>query len=186
MLEKFWQDNLNEIRENKIRFTAVCICFVVAVVLFLTDDSGGEEIVLTESPQLETVEVAENINVNEKIITVKNAADSVANENIKVVLGANSQDLFVHDPFKVPPKEKVEPVEIPAVVIVPPVAQVQIEKFILRGTVIVGINKSALVQRGEENFIVEIGDNLDGKIITRIEKDFLTLDDGTKIFVEMN
>ena len=190
MFERIWQENLREIRENKVRFAAICILFAVAVILFLADD-GGEDIILTENPvPVENVETAGNVDATAKIVTVKNSPVSNANENIKIVLGANSDGLFVRDPFKVPPKEK----EITPPVIVQPVAQVQNpkEKFILRGTAIIGANKTALIQKidgdkksSEENFILGIGDNLNGKKIIDIAADSVFLDDGEILYLEI-
>lgn len=192
MFEKFWQDNLKEIQENKIRFAGICICFLVAVILFLNDDNGGEEIILAETPQIET---AEKIDAGAKIITVQNSTVPNFNENIKVVLGANSEDLFVGDPFKFPPKEKVEPPpELPPVIVAPPVAQIQIstERFILRGTAIIGNNKTALIQKisandkTEENLIFGIGDIINGKKIVEIATDSVILEDGETLYLETN
>lgn len=186
MFEKFWQDNLKEIQENKLRFIAVFVSFVLAVGLFFSNDSGGDEIILEETPP---VEPAENLD-DTKIIAVHNAATSSANSNIKVVVGANSGDLYVHDPFQVPPKEIVEP--IPEVV--PPVEQVAApaEKFVLRGVAIIGQNKSALVQKiSDENknsavdLILEIGDLLNGKKIVEIAPDSVILEGGEILFLDI-
>lgn len=204
-LKDFWQSQLDEIKENKIRFAAVFTCFVIAVILFFTDEnSTGEEINLSEnSAPIETLAPAENLPADKKIITVKNASNSNADKNITAVIGANSDTLYVGDPFKVPLKPKVEPpppeipVEIPAVITPPPVAQVPAipaEKFILRGTAIIGDKKSALIQKiinneknsDDENLILEIGDTLNGKKIIDINQDSLTFDDGSKIFIDTN
>ena len=190
MFKKFCWDSLKEIQENKIRFAAVFICFVFAIILFFSDD-GGEEIVLTENPA--PVETAENVDASAKIITVQNSAASTANKNIKVVLGANSDVLFVHNPFRVSPKEKIEsPPEIPPVITPPPVTQIptSAEKFILRGVAIIENNKSVLVQKfsddknSEENLILEIGDTLKGKKIFDISTDSLILEDGEILYLE--
>lgn len=193
-LKKFWQDNLTEIRENKFRFAAICFCFAVAMILLLTDDSGDEEIILNENPApAEFVETAENLNANKKIIALNSPAISSGNQNIKIVSGANSDALFVHDPFKISIKEKIQP---PSEIILPPVEEippVSNEKFILRGTAIIGDDKSALVQKvssgkdsDAENLILGIGEDFNGKMIIEITPDFLILFDGTKIFVETN
>ncbi len=189
-LKNIWQKDLKEIRENKIRFAGLCICFIFAAGLFLTDDSGGEEIILTETPPPEVVETADT---NKNIVTIKRAENSNVNENIKIVVGANSDDLFVGDPFKVPPKEKIEkPPELPSVIISPPVAQVK-TKFILRGIAIVGANKSAIFQKiidndkksGEENLILGIGDNINGKKIVDIATDSVILEDGEILNIDL-
>lgn len=190
-LQNFWQNDLKEIKESPVRFGGLLICFIAAVILFFTDDDGGEEINLSESPA--PVETVENVSGDKKIVPVKIAATSDADKNITVVLGANSDSLYVHDPFKVPVEEKIEepsPVEIPTVqpvIIAPPVAQDSIKpvvKIFLRGTAVIGDKKSALIQiisdkdSAAENLILEIGDNLDGKKIIDINQDFVTFDNG--------
>lgn len=190
-LKDFWQKELKELQENKIRFAGLCICFILAAGLFLADDSGGEEIILTDTPPPEVVETS---NTNKNIVTVKNSAVSTADKNIKIVLGANSDGLFISDPFKIPEKEKMEPPpELPPVIIAPPVAQVPIsnEKFILRGTAILGENKSALIQKifgdkksDTENLILNIGDTLNGKRIVEIGVDAVTLEDGETLYID--
>ena len=200
-LKNFWQKDLNELKENPLRFGGLLICFIAAVMLFFSDDGGGEQINISENPApAETVEKPATVANNTKIITVKNAKNSSADKNITVVLGANSEEIIVHDPFKIPQKEKIDtppPVEIPTVqpAIIPPVAQEPpkpSEKFILRGTAIVGDNKSALIQiisndknSSAENLILEIGDTLGGKTIIDISQDFLTFDDGEILFIDI-
>jgi len=202
-LKNFWQKDLKELQENPLRFGGLLICFIAVVALFFSDDGGGEQINISENPApVENVKT-ENIKTpanDTKVIAVKNAKNSSADKNITVVLGANSEELVVHDPFKVPQKEKIEtppPAEIPTVqpVIIPPVAQEQpklSEKFILRGTAIVGYKKSALIQMisndknsAAENLILEIGDTLGGKKIIDISQDFLTFDDGEILFIDL-
>ncbi len=203
-LKNFWQKDLNELKENPLRFGGLLICFIAAVALFFSDDSGGEQVNIAENPapveNVENVETPAPVANDKKVVAVKNAKNSSADKNITVVLGANSEELVVHDPFKVPQKEKIEtpsPAEIPTVqpVIIPPVAQEQpklSEKFILRGTAIVGYKKSALIQMisndknsAAENLILEIGDTLGGKKIIDISQDFLTFDDGEILFIDL-
>ena len=193
MFEKFWQENLKEIQENKIRFAAICICFAVAAVLFLSEDSGGEEIILADNPApVENIDTPKKPDANTKIVPVKNS--SVLNENVKILIGANSADLIVGDPFKIPPKEKViPPPELPPVII-QPVAQVPTltEEFVLRGTVIIGDNKTALIQKisdGKKSkdgqLILRIGDNLNGKRIVDIGTDSVIFEDGENLYINI-
>lgn len=199
--KNFWQKDLNELKENPLRFGGLLICFIALVILFFSDDGGGEQINTSKNPApVETVEKPATVANDTKIITVKNAKNSNADKNITVVLGANSENAVVHDPFKIPQKEKFDtppPAEIPTVqpAIIPPVAQEPpklSEKFILRGTAIVGYNKSALIQiisndknSAAENLILEIGDTLGGKKIIDISQDFLTFDDGEILFIDI-
>ena len=80
-------------------------------------------------------------------------------------------------------------------IIAPPVAQVDNpkEKFVLRGTAIIGANKSALVQKifvdkknsDAENLILNIGDSLNGKRVIDIGVDCLILDDGETLYIDI-
>ena len=202
-LKKLLQSNIDEIKENKIRFVALCICFLVVVILFFSDEnSGGEEIIISEaSVSIENPDVAENVSADKKVFIVKNSATSNADKSITVVLGANSDSLYVHDPFKFPVEEKIEPlapVEIPTVqpvIIAPPVAQESPKpavKFILRGTAIIGDKKSALIQiisdnknSDAENLILEIGEIINGKKIIDISQDFIIFDDGETVHLDI-
>ena len=200
-LNDFWQKDLKEIKENPARFAALIFCFVVAAILLLTDEnSAGEEINLAENPApVETPAPAENLPADKKVVAIKNAATANADKNIAVVLGANSDELYIFDPFKSPPKENVQPPppEIPPVIIQPPpAAQVPAApnfKFILRGTVIVGDKKSALIQKiipneknsGDENLIFEIGDSLNGKKILDINQESVTFEGGEILYLDI-
>lgn len=194
-LQNLLQSNLEEIKENKIRFAAVLILFILAIILFLNEEnSGGEEINLAEKPAPVENSPPENLPADKKIITVKNSATSNADKNITAVLGANAENLYVHDPFKTPPKVQLPP-EIPAVIIPTPVAQVPSAptlKFALRGTVIIGYKKSALIQiisndknSANENLILEIGDTLNGKKILDINQDSVTLEGGEILYLNI-
>ncbi len=188
VLKIFLKSELKEIRENKLRFAALIILLLAVVILSFNNTDSGEEIILTAPPPAETS------NAEQKIIPV-------ANTNITAVIGANSGDLYVYNPFKVKPEIVLEPVEIPSfepeiikmptIPNLPPVAQElpkSMEKFILRGTAIIGKNKSALIQKNssDENLILNIGDTLQGKIIIDIAQDSLTFDDGTKLFLNLD
>ncbi|MBQ7705250.1 MAG: hypothetical protein IJT73_07490 [Selenomonadaceae bacterium] len=198
-LKKFWQKDLKEIKENKIRFTLLGICSIFLLILFFSEDSGGEKVTVAENPA--PVENVKPVDENKKIVPVK--FNSKVNENITAVLGANSNELYVFDPFKVPPKEKIEietPPPLPAqpVIITPPpvVAQEPPKpaiKFLLRGTAIIGDKKSAILQKivdeekisDAENLIVEIGEILNGKKILDIAPDSLTFDDGETLYLDI-
>ena len=197
-LKKFWQANLAEIQENKIRFAAILICLVLAVIASFSEDSGGEKVTVAENPA--PVENVKPVDADKKVVPVK--FNSNADKNITEVLGADSNELYVFDPFKVPPKEKIEvetpPLPAQPVIITPPpvVAQEPPKpaiKFLLRGTAIIGDKKSAILQKivdeekisDAENLIVEIGEILNGKKILEIAEearklkvDMLVLDDG--------
>ena len=188
-LKNFWQNDLKEIRENKIRFGAILACLIAAVIFALADstDAGAEiSIEPAAPPAVETPTVADT-----KIQPV-----STASENLKPVIGANSSELYVSDPFTAPVVETYEPIHPPVQIFEPaevelpeiPVAQIEpAEKFALDGTAITGDSKTAIIRKltGDEkakNFIVSVGDNLGARRVVDITPNFVALDDGSKIF----
>ena len=188
-LKNFWQNDLKEIRENKIRFGAILACLIAAVIFALADstDAGAEiSIEPAAPPVVETPTAADT-----KIQPV-----STASENLKPVIGANSSELYVSDPFTAPVVETYEPIPPPIQIFEPaevelpeiPVAQIEpAEKFALDGTAITGDSKTAIIRKltGDEkakNFIVSVGDNLGARRVVDITPNFVALDDGSKIF----
>ena len=101
VLKIFLQSELKEIHENKLRFAALIILLLAVVILSFNNTDSGEEIILTAPPSAETS------NAEQKIIPV-------ANTDITAVIGANSGDLYVYNPFKVKPEIVLDPVEIPS------------------------------------------------------------------------
>lgn len=98
-IKNFWQVNVSELRENKLRFAVLFALLLIAVgIAFLENFSGGgEEIILTETPA-----------------QIPQAAEipTIVNESIETVDGANDEDILIYDPFKMPPPED-EPEDLP-------------------------------------------------------------------------
>ena len=181
MFEKFFKNELNEMKKNKVRVFSVTLCFLFAVTFAIWNFfDTGEEIDISD----------------EKISDKKNSDDEVADEKIKVARGANSDILFVQNPFAIEVEEEieipqvqekiVEPIKVeetPPQEISPPVE----ENFYLLGTAVTAEEKFALLQittnSSTENFFATIGDIVNGRRISDISADSLTFDDGTKIFV---
>lgn len=185
-LKKFLQSELNELKENKIRATALGVCFIVVLFFWISDDSSdGEEIILNEKPP----PITKDLPV--KVLPVEKNPDGVT-----IVLGANADELFIGDPFAgeekpkpatSPPKATVEPA--PPVVIQPPPQPVQPvekpkEKIILTGTAISGDNKAAMFLRGKETLFLTIGEEVGGKKISDISPDFVTFEDGKRVYLQ--
>ena len=192
-MEKFFKSQLEEIQKNKIRFGLLVAAFVATIIFAVVDSSGGEEIEL-EPKQVAQVE--EKISVPQK--------NSSASGNVTVVIGANSNEVYVADPFKnpAPPKQEVPTAtsEIPAQVekiseppaveeVAVPPAEVPApnppeEKIILRG-VALGEIKTALIEKvvsGKiETLFLKIGDNVNGKKILDITNDFVILENDEKL-----
>ena len=192
-MEKFFKAQLEEIQKNKIRFGLLVAALVATIIFAVVDSSGGEEIEL-EPKQVAQVE--EKISVPQK--------NSSASGNVTVVIGANSNEVYVADPFKnpAPPKQEVPTAtsEIPAQVekiseppaveeVAVPPAEVPApnppeEKIILRG-VALGEIKTALIEKvvsGKiETLFLRIGDSVNGKKILDITNDFVILENDEKL-----
>ena len=169
---------LDELKQNKIRVLALVACFILLLIFWITDDtSGGEEIILEEKPP-----ATKDLPV--KVLPVAKNPDGV-----KVVLGANADRLFIGDPFAVeeeikpPPTPPLPAIPAPSIVIEPP-PQPPKENIILMGTAISGANKTAMFLRGKETLFKTIGEEIDGRIISDITPDFVTFEDGARIYFQ--
>ena len=184
-LKEFFQRELEELKQNKIRTIALCVCFVVALIVWAIDDgSGGEEIILEDKPP-----VTKDLPV--KVLPVEKSPDGVT-----VVLGANADALFIGDPFAVeekpkpPPKPEPPPpilpaIPAPSVVIQPPELPPPQprESLTLTGTAVSGDNKTAMILRGNETLFVTVGEEIDGRRIVDITPEFVTFDDGDTLTI---
>ena len=115
-LKKILARELDELKQNKIRFGALAACFIVLLIFWATDDnSSEEEIILNEEPPVT------------KDLPVKVLPTEKNPYGVKIVLGANADALFIGDPFAYEEKEEpappLNPPEIPPpkISVVPPV-----------------------------------------------------------------
>ncbi len=171
---------LDELKQNKIRVLALVVCFIVLVIFWITDDtSGGEEIILDEKLPPTTKDLPV------KVLPVAKNPDGV-----KIVLGANADRLFIGDPFAVEeevkspqPTPPLPQIPAPSIVLEPPPEQPK-EKIFLMGTAISGANKTAMFLRGKETLFLTIGEEIDGRKISDITPDFVTFEDGARIYFQ--
>lgn len=204
-MKKILQSQLDEIRENRLRF-GLLVAALVATIIFAVFDSldSGEEIELEpkQVAQVEKNSVAENISVPQK--------NSSVSDNVTVVIGADSHEIYVADPFKNPTPPKIEKPtatsEIPAQIekisepppavekISEPPAEVPApklpeEKFILRG-IALGEVKTALIEKvvsGKiETLFLRVGDSVGEKKILDITDDFVVLEDDERLELQIN
>ena len=188
-LKKILQHELDELKQNKIRATALGVCFIVLLIFWATDDSSvGEEISLNEEPPAVDTPPAT------KDFPVVNLPTK-SPDGVTLVLGANADPLFVGDPFA--GKEKPKSAPPPPKVILPPIPPVAPppqpqtsappppqEKITLTGTAISGENKIAMVLRGKETLFLTVGEEINGKKISDITPDFVTFENGERIFIQ--
>lgn len=120
-------------------------------------------------------------------------------------MGANADRLFIGDPFEV--EEKPEPVPEPPIIqeppppplpkipaapeqpiVIEPTPEPKIEqpkeKILLTGTAISGANKTAMFLRGNETLFLTIGEEIGGRKISDITPDFVTFEDGKRIYFQ--
>lgn len=189
-MKDFFKAQLDEIRQNKLRIGLLTVIFLGTIIFWTMNFESGEEIKLDEP--------AKNLSATENL-PAKNI--SVTSEKVKAVIGADVEEVYIHDPFynPAPPAKKVEvPVKVeekvlPKVepVIVPqPVKEVPKppeEKFILKATAL-GETKTALVKKivnGKvETLFLKIGDKVGDKIISEIDRDFIKFDDDSVMIIE--
>lgn len=184
--KKILQRELDELKQNKIRATALAVCFIVLLIFWITDDSSrGEEISLNEEPPAVDTPPAT------KDFPVVNLPTK-SPEGVTLVLGANAEPLFVGDPFAA--KEKPKPTPPPKVILPPipsaapqpqpPAPPQPQEKITLTGTAISGENKTAMFLRGKETLFLTVGEEIGGKKISDITPDFVTFDNGERLFIQ--
>ena len=188
-LKKLLSRELDELKQHKVRAIALGVCLVVLLIVGTLDDgSGGEEIILVDAPPVT------------KDLPVKPLPVTKSPDGVTIVLGANADALFIGDPFAGEEKPKPAPqpppqpppplptIPPPQVVIQPPAPTPQIEQpketLALTGTAISGDNKTAMILRGNETLFLTIGDVIDGRRIVDITPDFVTLDDGERIYLQ--
>lgn len=215
LIREIFDSQLKEIAKNKARFTVIVVAFILAVSLKFVDvGESEEEVNLDEPPKTENTSARETNppaknNPNKNIVPVKKASSSSAEKNITPVIGANVEEIFIHDPFAAPPQiqpKEIEIVEVtpapptppPPTAIEPPPAQIlnepekisePAERFVLRGMVASGENKLAILEKigdknsSSESLILGVGDTIRGRRIIEIGEEFLAFDDGEKIYI---
>lgn len=176
---------LDELKQNKIRVGILAGCVLILLIVSIVDDgSDGEEIILDEPPPLT------------KDLPIKTLPVAKSPDGVKIILGANADRLFIGDPFAVeekvapeppptpeptPPLPKIPP---PSIIIEPPKPEPPKEQIILTGTAISGDNKTAMFLRGSETVFLTVGEEIGGRKISDITSDFVTFDDGERIYFQ--
>lgn len=195
-LKKFLNRELAELRENKIRAIAIGVLFVGLLIYWFMSDEKSEEIILTEEPSVTKDELPVAKDLFVKVSSVEKSPDGVT-----PVLGANSDTLFVGDPFEVEEKIEAEPSPPPPVIPPPPIPQITppvviqppsvIEKpaapkeqVVLTGVAISGETKMAMILRDKETLFLTVGEEIGGRKIIDITPEFVTLDDGERVYMQ--
>ena len=185
---EYLRRDLDELKQNKVRVIALGVCLLLLIFVWLSDDGGNvEEIDLSDATP-----VTKDLPVQKLPAKVPEKMPE-ALDGVKIVIGANVDELFINDPFAAPPKPKPEPpkkIELPP--IPPPAQPIQQpppkvepkEKLTLTGTAISGDNKTAMFLRGKQTVFLTVGDEIDGRIISEITPDSVTFADGLRIYIQ--
>ena len=188
-LAEWFRRDLNELKKDKVRVIATVVFLVILVAFKLTDDGPDVEEIDLDSPPL-----TKDLPV-QKLPAKVPAQTPESLDGVKIVLGANSEPLYVGDPFAAPPKPKPAPkVEPPPKIELPPIPSPQIqpppqpsapkEKIVLTGTAISGTNKTAMFLRDKKTEFLTVGDEIGGRIISDITPEFVTFNDGTRLYLQ--
>ena len=198
-LKEFYYREINEIKQNKLRFGAIIATFVASVAMFFITDT-------------ETEVTAAADNVSPKIVAASNddLPDDKHKSASKVTsitgLERASDSVELINPFKSdlpkPPVEKksTEPAAIPLPPSIPaPTKTVDADSqvvLILKGTAISGDKKMAIIQRStntkdkskeqihSESVMLNLGDTFDGRQVVSIGRNFIAFDDGQYLYVQ--
>ena len=190
---EFWRRDLDEIRKNKRRTIALAICFFVLLIYaWEPEGKNVEEIDLSDAPP-----VTKDLPVQKLPDKKIPAQIPETTDGVKIVMGANSEQIFINDPFAGPEKPKPPPtppkqVELPKI---PPPSQTPQplqqppkvepkEKIILTGTAISCDNKTAMFLRDKQTEFLSVGDEIGGRIISDITPEFVTFADGMRLYLQ--
>ena len=208
-LTEFYDRELNEILQNKLRFGFIVACLVAAITLFSFTDNETE---VTEVSDNESLKVAAASNDKSKInkTSAKNTSDKPTSKVTNITgLERASEGGELINPFKsdlVKPTietKSPKPESIPLPQIPNPASTKTTENskkivLILKGTAISGDKKMAIIQRSIiksnekkesekpklESIMVKIGDKIDNNIIIDIGKNFIVFDDGRHLTLQ--
>ena len=103
----FLKDEIDELKQHKYRFFALVVSLLVSLSLIFTEDSG-ETIEVSNSTKIEESSDTTDKNgietdkktANKKVISVKKDKNNSNGEKVVAVLGANSDELYIGDPFQ--------------------------------------------------------------------------------------
>ena len=188
-LAEWFRRDFDELKKDKVRVIATVVFLVILVAFKLTDDGPDVEEIDLDSPPL-----TKDLPV-QKLPAKVPAQKPESLDGVKIVLGANSEPLYVGDPFAAPPKPKPAPkVEPPPKIELPPIPSPQIqlppqpsapkEKIVLTGTAISATNKTAMFLRDKKTEFLTVGEEIGGRIISDITPEFVTFKDGTRLYLQ--
>ena len=193
-LMEFLRRDLGEIRRHKYR-TIAMVVFIFVSLIYAWEPEGKnvEEIDLSDTPP-----VTKDLPVQKLPDKKIPAQIPETTDGVKIVMGANSEQIFIADPFAgtekpkplppTPPKQvelpKIPPPSQPPQPLQQPPKVEPKEKIILTGTAISGDNKIAMFLRDKQTEFLSVGDEIGGRIISDITPEFVTFADGMRLYLQ--
>ena len=183
IFSKYFHLDFEKMKKNKFSGAEVLVVlfFILFVVMSNFLDDGEEEILQLPQP----VQTIQQKNEPKEIFKKK------SDENITPIIGANSQELLLQNPFKITQKKIIkqtppETVSTPQVIFQPPLPNaLQLkETFLLKGTAIGGSNKTALFQKkvadnkSSTDLFLSVGETIQGRRIVDITQNGVKFDNG--------
>ena len=212
-LKEFYDREVTEIMQNKLRFGFIIACLVASVALFAFTDNETEVTEAYDNGAPKVVTASNDKSTNDKT-SDKNKSDKPTSKVTSITgLERASEGGELINPFKAdlvkPPIEtkSPKPESIPLPQTPKPIPTKTVENsdkvvLILKGTAISGDKKMAIIQRSvvgkdnstkstnpkdkskNESLLLNIGDEIDGRRIVAIDKDFVIFDDGYKLHIQ--
>lgn len=208
-LNKFLDRELREIRENKKRIVTLFACVLFAIGIFVFANSGEK----ADNNSNEAVPKADATKLNDKSNSDKKTESKLtaikglerAAANVELI---NPFKVDIQNSTTAADNKPVEAAKVPPTpniaLITPPSQPAQTENteskekiiLILKGTAISGDKKIAIIQRGIvknekskengkiESKIIHLGDEIDGRKVIDIDKNFIAFDDGERLFLQ--
>ena len=204
-LKDFYNREINEIMQNKLRFGLIATSLLISVAIFVFHDDESEVTAATdreETPKI--VAAAKSTNDDAK----SNETSTKVTEIVGLARASEGIELinpFKSDLIKPPVETKApEPVkaQIPLPMKTPPIKTIETDEQViltLKGTAISGDKKMAIIQRSivnksnsknskdnkkSESYLLNIGDEIDGRRLIAIDKDFVIFDDDSKLHLQ--
>ena len=205
-LKDFYYREINEIKQNKLRFGAIVAALAASVALFFITDTETEVTAAADSESSKVIAAVNDDPLDDKPSN-KDKSEKPASKVTSITgLERASEVEGLINPFKsdlaTPPVEKkfTEPPAIPLPPSIPtPAKTVDADSqvvLILKGTAISGDKKMAIIQRStttkdktkdqfhSESVMLNLGDTFEGRRIVSIGRNFIAFDDGQYLYVQ--
>ncbi|MBR2180173.1 MAG: hypothetical protein IJ862_07265 [Selenomonadaceae bacterium] len=206
-LKEFYNREVNEILQNKLRFGLIVATLVISVAIFIFTDTGAEVTSAADNESPKIVVESDDHSIMDSSST-KSLSDKPSS-NVTNITGLDRASEELINPFKSdlikPPVEtkspKLDDIPIPQTPKLAPIQTIETDEkivLILKGTAVSGDKKMAIIQRSVvksnkkkdtenpklESMMVKIGDKIDNHTVIDIGKTFIVFDDGRHLTLQ--